>query len=65
VLRLAKTYGAARLELACERALRAGAMSSRYVEQLLKADRRQPFLEAPHDDGLGEHINVRGSIYYN
>ena len=65
VLRLAKTFGAARLELACERALRAGALSSRYVEQLLKADRRQPFLELGHDDGLGEHTNVRGSIYYN
>ena len=65
VLRLAKTYGAARLELACERALRAGALSSRYVEQLLKADRRQPFLEVPPEDGLGDHANIRGSTYYN
>jgi transposase len=64
VLRQAKTYGAARLELACERALAAGVLSSRYVEQLLRADRRQPFLEAPSDDGLGEHANVRGSTYY-
>lgn len=65
VLRLAKSYGRDRLELACERALAAGALSSRYVEQLLKADRRQPFLDAHHDDGLGEHANVRGSTYYN
>lgn len=65
VLRLARSYGQARLELACERALAAGALSSRYIEQLLKADRRQPFLDAPRDDGLGEHINVRGSTYYN
>jgi transposase len=65
VLRLAKSYGRDRLELACERALAAGALSSRYVEQLLKADRRQPFLDAHHDDGLGEHVNVRGSTYYN
>jgi len=65
VLRLAKTYGRARLELACERALAAGAQSSRYVEQLLKADQRQPFLDAPRDDGLGQHANVRGSSYYN
>jgi transposase len=65
VLRLAKSYGRARLELACERALAAGALSSRYVEQLLKADQRQPFLDAPHDEGLGQHANVRGAGYYN
>ena len=65
VLRLAKSYGQARLELACERALAAGAVSSRYVEQLLKADRRQPFLDPSSDNSLGEHSNVRGSHYYN
>jgi transposase len=65
VLRLAKSYGPARLELACERALAAGALSSRYVEQLLKADRRQPFLDQHPDEGLGVHRNVRGSSYYN
>jgi hypothetical protein len=32
--------------LACERALAAGVASSRYVERLLKADRRHPFLDA-------------------
>jgi transposase len=63
VLRLARTYGAARLELACERALSAGAQS-RYVEQLLRADRRQPFLGAPADEGLGDHSLVRGAKYY-
>lgn len=65
VLRLARAYGATRLELACERALAAGAVSSRYVEQLLKADRRQPFLDQHADDGLGVHRNVRGATYYN
>jgi transposase len=65
VLRLAKSYGRERLELACERALAAGAVSSRYVEQLLKADQRQPFLDAKPDDGLGVHANVRGPRYYN
>jgi transposase len=64
VLRQAKTYGAARLELACVRALAAGALSSRYVEQLLRADQRQSFLGAAVDDGLGEHVNVRGAKYY-
>jgi transposase len=64
VLRLSKTYGVARLELACARALAAGALSSRYVEQLLRADRRQNFLGAAADDGLGEHVNVRGAKYY-
>jgi transposase len=65
VLRLARSYGRERLELACERALAAGALSSRYVEQLLKADQRQPFLDTKPDDGLGLHANVRGSGYYN
>ena len=65
VLRLAGAYGKARLELACERALAAGVASSRYVERLLKADRRQPFLDAQPEDGLGNHANLRGSTYYN
>lgn len=65
VLRLAGSYGKARLELACERALAAGVASSRYVERLLKADRRQPFLDAPVEDGLGRHGNLRGPGYYN
>ena len=63
-IRQAKTYGAARLELACVRALAAGALSSRYIEQLLRADQRQSFLGATADDGLGEHVNVRGAKYY-
>jgi transposase len=65
VIRMGATYGAARLALACERALAAGALSSRYVEQLLMADRRQPFLDQQPDEGLGVHANVRGSSYYN
>lgn len=65
VLRLARNYGPGRLELACERALAAGVLSSRYVEQLLKADQRQPFLDTRLDEGLGLHANVRGSSYYN
>ena len=65
VLRLAGSYGRERLELACERALAAGALSSRYVEQLLKADRRQPFLDTKPDEGLGVHANVRGPRYFN
>ena len=65
VLRLAGTYGKARLALACERALAAGVASSRYVERLLKADRRRPFLDAQAEDGLGEHGNLRGPTYYN
>ena len=57
--------GKERLELACERALAAGVDSSRYVERLLKADRRHPFLDAHAEDGLGEHGNLRGPAYYN
>lgn len=62
---LAKTYGATRLALACERALAAGTLSSGYVERLLKADRRQPFLDQQPDESLGVHSFVRGFSYYN
>ncbi len=65
VLRLARSYGQGRLELACERALAAGVLSSRYVERLLKADRLRPFLDGGAEQGLGEHANLRGPAYYN
>ncbi len=65
VLRLARPYGQGRLELACERALAAGVLSSRYVERLLKADRQRPFLDSHTEESLGEHGNLRGSAYYN
>ena len=65
VLRLAGAYGKERLALACERALAAGVLSSRYVERLLKADRRRPFLDGGVEASLGEHANLRGSAYYN
>jgi transposase len=62
VLRLARSYGQDRLELACERALAAGVLSSRYVERLLKADRRRPFLDGGAEQSLGEHANLRGRL---
>jgi hypothetical protein len=65
VLRLAGAYGKDRLELACEHALAAGVLSSRYVERLLKADRLRPFLDGGAEPGLGEHGNLRGAAYYN
>ena len=65
VMRLAGAYGQERLALACERALAAGVLSPRYVERLLKADRRRPFLDGGADASLGEHANLRGSAYYN
>lgn len=63
ILRLAATYGRPNLEAACERALVAGACSSRYVERLLKSQRRNP--PAAPDVGPGDHGNVRGSGYYH
>jgi transposase len=65
VLRLAGAYGKERLALACERALAAGVLSPRYIERLLKADRRRPFLDGGVETGLGAHANLRGSAYYN
>jgi transposase len=40
-------------------------LSSRYVERLLKADLRRPFLDGGVEASLGEHANLRGSAYYN
>ena len=57
VLRLAGAYGGNRLELACERALAAGVLSSRYV-LLLKADRQRPFLDSGAEQDLGERANA-------
>src|SRR5580704_10781451 len=63
ILRLATRYEAAELEAACVRALTAGAISSTFVEQLLKIGR--PITDSPADGSIGHHENIRGSDYYH
>lgn len=67
LFRLAKKYGAERLDAACRRALHAGARSYRSVQTILQhgLDRQPlPGDEAPATSG-GMHENVRGSEYYH
>lgn len=63
ILRLAGKYPSERVEAVCRHALAAGAASSGFVEQLLKSSRPVP--DAPADEGVGSHANVRGSRYYH
>lgn len=66
VLRLAKSFGDARLEAACARALHLNAASYRSIHSILKhgLDRQQPVTTAQTSLPL-EHANVRGSDYYH
>jgi transposase len=66
ILRLGKTYGDARLEAACGRALALRAFSYRSVESILKTGLdRQPLLAlAPPPVPLRRHENLRGPAYY-
>lgn len=65
ILSLSKKYGNVRLESACKRALRFGALSGSKIERILKnnsdllPDEQQTFEDLP------EHENIRGSEYYD
>ncbi len=64
ILRHAKTFGAERLEAACDRALEIGARSYTSVTSILKTnlDRKRP---APATDGpVIAHDNIRGPHYF-
>jgi hypothetical protein len=68
--RLAKQYGPARLEAACQRALAIGAPSYRSIASILKSGfDRQPELIASEpiaqEVQLPVHDNVRGPEYYH
>ena len=66
ILRLARHYGADRLEAACDRGLDIGARSYGSIQSILKhgLDRRPP---QPVRQGelLPDHPNIRGSRYYH
>lgn len=67
LFRLAKKYGAERLDAACRRALHAGARSYRSVQTILQHGldgQPLPGDEVPATSG-GTHENVRGSEYYH
>ena len=63
LLALAKRYGAARLEAACQLALSLGAYQYRHVRDILRHDRDR--VAAHHAEWTSpEHANVRGPDYY-
>jgi len=66
ILRLAKTYGDARLEAACQRGLTIGARTYGSIASILRTGLDRAF----HDDNAPEaapllHVNIRGRGYYH
>lgn len=65
VLRLAKDYGPDRLEAACDRALRIGAVSWRSLDSILKNGLDRPPRPRGQTHLPLDHANVRGAEYYH
>jgi transposase len=67
ILRLARHYGADRLEAACDRGLDIGARSYGSIQSILKhgLDRRPPQPPARQGELLPDHPNIRGPRYYH
>lgn len=65
ILRLGKSYGTERLEKACQRALKLGAISYKSVESILKHGLEEAALMPEQSVGPITHENLRGSDYYS
>src|SRR5207302_5848419 len=66
IMRLGKSYGDARLEAACRRAIRIGACSYKSIESILKHDLdQQPLSGPPPAAPVITHGNIRGPEYYS
>ena len=66
IMRLGKTYGEARLEAACERALRLGSHRYKSIESILKHGLDQQPLSTEQEPNLpADHDNIRGAAYYH
>ena len=66
ILSLGKSYGEARLEAACRRALYINSLSYRSVASILKSGLdHKPLPEAIGDKKPVEHANIRGPVYYS
>ena len=66
ILRLAKSYGEDRLEMACQRALDIGGHSYKSVESILKNKLdQQPLPSAAQEEKLSDtHEYIRGKNYF-
>jgi len=65
ILRLAKSYGAERLEAACTRALEIGARSYTSVSSILKTNRDRQRPATATDEPAIVHSNIRGPTYFH
>ena len=66
ILNLSKSYGAVRLEAACERALCLGTQSYKSLASILKQGLdSQPLPEHLHEPQRPAHHNLRGASYYH
>ena len=67
LLRLAKSFGADRLEAACERAIEIGARSYSSVQSILNnnLDRVRAHKSEPEPEEAILHTNIRGSNYFH
>ena len=66
ILRLGKVYGQDRLEAAASRALKLDACSYKSVKSILHTGLdRQQSLELPPDRPPVQHVNIRGTDYFN
>jgi len=64
IMRLAKSYGAERVESACERALAIKAMSYKSVKSILENRLDGKGSPGKEEEAPIEHANVRGPAYY-
>ena len=65
VMRLAKTYGNARLEAACDRAIRIHAVTWRSLDSILKNGLDRSPRKAAQASLPLDHANLRGAEYYH
>ena len=65
ILRLEKTYGADRLEAACDRAIQLQSISWRSLNSILKNHRDRPPRKPTQSRLPAEHANLRGAHYYH
>jgi transposase len=65
VLRLAKTFGASRLEAACERALHINSYTYQSLHSILKNGLDRQRRDARTDGPAITHSNIRGAGYFH
>jgi transposase len=66
IMRLTKSYGSERVEMACARALAIGAYAYKSVKSILKTglDSQPLLFDAQKDSPPAAHPNIRGNRYY-